>query len=353
MKIVHIVYSLGLGGIETMLVNIANEQVRDNEVHIIVINNLYEKSLVASLDKNVHFHCLKRTLKSKSPIPVLKLNLLLMSLRPDIIHMHTASIAMLLLPVFRKRLCATLHDVIRKESKKLKYLYKARKVFAISNVVNQDLHKYMNIKSEVVCNGIKPELINHNAHIGTGVFRIVQISRLDHLKKGQHILIKAVRKVVDDGYKNVSLDLIGEGESMEYLNSLVGELGLDSHVHFLGAKTQSYIFEHLHEYDLFVQPSIFEGFGLTVAEAMAAKIPVLVSENQGPLEIIDNGKYGYSFKNQDVDDCAEKLEMFLNHQNDSKMVEYAYKRVCECYNVKITAETYLAKYKELLAAKIN
>ena len=116
---------------------------------------------------------------------------------------------------------------------------------------------------------------------------------------------------------------------------------------------QSYIFEHLHEYDLFVQPSIFEGFGLTVAEAMAAKIPVLVSENQGPLEIIDNGKYGYSFKNQDVDDCAEKLEMFLNHQNDSKMVEYAYKRVCECYNVKITAETYLAKYKELLAAKIN
>lgn len=348
MKIVHIVYSLGLGGIETMLINIANEQVRGNDIYIIVINNLYEKSLVASLDKNVHFHCLKRKLKSRSLIPVIKLNLLLMSLRPDIIHMHTASIAMLLLPIFRKKLCATLHDVIRKESKKLKYLYKARKVFAISNVVNEDLHKYMHIKSEVVCNGIKPELITHNAHVSAGVFRIVQISRLDHLKKGQHILIKAVRKVVDDGYKNISLDLIGEGESMEYLNSLVDELGLDGYVHFLGSQTQSYIFKHLHEYDLFVQPSIFEGFGLTVAEAMAAKVPVLVSENQGPLEIIDNGRYGYSFKNQDVDDCVEKLEIFLNHQNDTKMVEYAYKRVCECYNVRITAETYLAKYKDLL-----
>lgn len=347
MKIVHIVYSLGLGGIETMLVNIANEQVRDNEVHIIVINNLYEKSLVASLDKNVHFHCLKRTLKSKSPIPVLKLNLLLMSLRPDIIHMHTASIARLLLPLFRKKLCLTLHDVLRDNSRSVKYMSVPKKIFAISNSVKQNIMEYIHLETEVVFNGINPSKINHEKHANNGVFRIVQISRLEHLKKGQHILIKAVRKVVDAGYKNVSLDLIGEGESMEFLNSLVDELGLDSHVHFLGAKTQSYIFEHLHEYDLFVQPSIFEGFGLTVAEAMAAKIPVLVSENQGPLEIIDNGKYGYSFKNQDVDDCAEKLEMFLKHQNDCTMIDKAYKHVIGAYNVKRTAQTYISKYKEI------
>lgn len=81
---------------------------------------------------------------------------------------------------------------------------------------------------------------------------------------------------------------------------------------------------------------------------MAAKIPVLVSENQGPLEIIDYGKYGYSFKNMDVNDCADKIETFLKGHNNISMIESAYKRVTELYNVRITAKTYLEKYKEFI-----
>lgn len=115
----------------------------------------------------------------------------------------------------------------------------------------------------------------------------------------------------------------------------------------MGAKDQSFIFEHLCDYDLYVQPSIYEGFGLTVAESMAAKVPVLVSENQGPLEIIDNGKYGYYFKNQDVEDCASKIEMFLKHKNDPSMISSAYQRVASLYNVKNTARKYLELYETL------
>lgn len=334
-----------------MLVNIANEQAKEHDVHIIVINDLCDEGLVAAIGKSVHFHCLMRKLKSRSVMPVVRLNMLLLKLHPDVIHAHIPSIVSLLLPVFRDRLCLTLHDVLPKNSKSVKYFGKPRKLFAISASVRQSIREQSRFDADIVPNGIRPELISHSPHKRNDVFRIVQVSRLEHKKKGQHILIKAVRKIVDKGYKAFTVDLIGEGRSLSYLESLVAELGLHDYVHFLGARSQHYIFEHLHEYDLFVQPSIFEGFGLTVAEAMAAGVPVLVSANQGPLEIIGNGAYGYSFKNRDVDDCAGKIEQFLTCGISPDKIKLAYKRVNEYYNVKNTASTYIAKYKEMAGTK--
>lgn len=331
-----------------MLVNIANEQAKEHEVHIIVINDLCNRELVAAIGKDVYFHCLMRKLKSRSIVPVVKLNLLLLKLRPEVIHIHTSSIVRLLLPAFRRRMCLTVHDVLQENSKVVKYLGKPRKLFAISASVRQSICEQSHFDAEVVFNGIRPELIDNSAHKRNDVFRIVQVSRMEHKKKGQHILLEAVRKVVDKGYVMFTVDFIGEGESLDYLEQLVSELGLRNHVRFLGARNQSYIFKHLHEYDLFIQPSIFEGFGLTVAEAMAARVPVLVSENQGPLEIIGNGVYGYSFKNQDVNDCAEKIELFLLYRNDASKVDLAYRHVIECYNVRNTASKYVAKYQEML-----
>lgn len=67
---------------------------------------------------------------------------------------------------------------------------------------------------------------------------------------------------------------------------------LEDHVIFEGLKEQAWIYENLCRYDLFIQPSRYEGFGLTVAEAISAKVPVLVSNIEGPLEIIDGGRLG-------------------------------------------------------------
>lgn len=51
MKIVHLVWSLKLGGSETMLVNIANEQCKTERVTIIIINEFYNKKLLESISK--------------------------------------------------------------------------------------------------------------------------------------------------------------------------------------------------------------------------------------------------------------------------------------------------------------
>ena len=331
-----------------MLTNIANEQVAlGHEVHIVVINNIVDRGLKEALDNRICFYCLMRKVASKNPLPYLRLNRLLRKINGDLIHLHYSSIArFIFLPELNTKLCVTQHDVCNAVNSK--YLYKSKRIYAISNVVRDDIFEKVHLKSEVVMNGIKPELIDHTPHDSNGIIRIVQVSRLMHEKKGQHILIKAIAQLLEKGYNNISLDFIGEGESFDYLKGMAENLGVACYVNFLGKREQSYIFAHLHEYDLFVQPSIFEGFGLTVTEAMAAKVPVLVSENQGPLEIICNGRYGYSFRNQDVEDCAAKIELFINGQNDRSMVEAAYHRVISLYNVKVTAATYLQKYKEFI-----
>ena len=108
------------------------------------------------------------------------------------------------------------------------------------------------------------------------------------------------------------------------------------------------MYENLCNYDLFIQPSRYEGFGLTVAEAIAAKLPVLVSNIDGPLEIINGGKLGLTFENEDVTDCADKIQKFIEQGRNSKQVEEAYQYVCENYDVSVTAQKYLEVYKSVL-----
>ena len=103
------------------------------------------------------------------------------------------------------------------------------------------------------------------------------------------------------------------------------------------------------DYDVFVQPSRSEGFGLTVAEAVASKLPIIVSNLPEPMEIIGNGKYGMYLKNEDAADLADKLEIILRGGYDYSMIEPAYEYVKSYYNVSITAKKYLEEYKKVIS----
>ncbi len=93
MKVIHIVFSFRTGGIETMLVNIANEQASLNQhVYIVVINDNVDITLVDSLSSNVRFICLGKKIGSKNPFYVAKLNFILRQIDPDIVHLHDPGI---------------------------------------------------------------------------------------------------------------------------------------------------------------------------------------------------------------------------------------------------------------------
>ena len=67
--------------------------------------------------------------------------------------------------------------------------------------------------------------------------RIVQIGRMVHEIKGQHILLKALHKlIITEKYSHIYLDFIGTGPSLPYLQTLTNTLQLSDHVFFLGEK---------------------------------------------------------------------------------------------------------------------
>lgn len=340
MRIVHIIYCMKIGGAQTMLTDIINEQCKTDEVHLIIIND-YDVELLSEISPQVFVHKINRPKGSKNPFHFFKLNLLLLAINSDVIHSHDASIIRILFVKKNTPKFLTVHDT----GLKIDYYNLYNRIISISDAVYIDIKKRANIDSIIIKNGIVVDNIHflkHPLNKVRNVFKIVQVSRLSIPKKGQDILIKAVSLLVQKGY-HIQLDFIGIGESEQYLKQLVRSENIESNVNFLGLKYRKYIYENLCQYDLFVQPSRNEGFGLTVAEAVASGIPVLVSNIEGPLEIIDKGNYGYFFQSNNIVDCANAIEKIILNTNplDSiKNREY----VKEKFNIEFTVRDYKSAY---------
>jgi glycosyltransferase involved in cell wall biosynthesis len=344
MKITHLIYSFTTGGAETMLVDLANEEVKNNEINIVIINSNYNELLVDKVEKSVGLYFIGRKEGSVTPIPILKLNLLLLRLKSDTIHCHNFNLAPLLLPFFKKKAVLTVHDV----GLQIKYYSSYKKLFAISKIVKADIFRKGNINSTLVYNGICCMNVLQKEKRDKGdSFKIVIVSRLVHEKKGQHLAIAALNILRLRGISNIYIDLIGSGISEEFLKELTKEYELTKQVSFLGNRDRDFIYGHLRNYDLLIQPSLFEGFGLTVAEGMAAQIPVLVSNVDGPMEIIDSGKYGYFFKSGDADNLAEKIDLIRSQsasQEHQRLIKRAYQHVIDNFDIVQTANGYLKNY---------
>lgn len=345
-----------------MLVNIANAQAGYGaEVYVVIVNDLIEPALLNTLTKNVKMILLRRKMGSRNPLSFLKLNLILRRIQPDVVHLHRSDLFQCLwFAQLGHVACITLHDLpwgnVRRESLWHKLFHYAHtdkkgnvmfidripKVFSISDAVKDMLHERYGIKSVVVNNGILTSKFKQSiTDACQSPFKVIQVSRLEHGKKGQDLLIEAAAKLRG----KIDVTFIGEGSSMEFLKNLTQKLYIHKYVHFLGKRDQSFIAQHLCEYGLFVQPSRWEGFGLTVAEAMAAKVPVLVSAGQGPAEVTCDEKFGWTFVNGDVDDLVQKIAYVMNHNTEvSAKAEAGYTHVVTTYDVSVTAKKYLENY---------
>ena len=123
---------------------------------------------------------------------------------------------------------------------------------------------------------------------------------------------------------------------------------MEEFVYFAGAKSRDWIYKNLCNYDLYIQPSLSEGFGLTIAEAMAAKVPVIVSNLEGPMEVISQGQLGCYFESGNYIDLANKIEEYFNKKKNTQQIEDAYTYTKEHYDVKKTAKRYLVEYQKVI-----
>jgi glycosyltransferase involved in cell wall biosynthesis len=149
-------------------------------------------------------------------------------------------------------------------------------------------------KTEVFHNIVSSELILQQAKNGKGFvdefngIRILTVGRLS-TEKGQDLAIKALLKLRKDGY-NVKWYCLGEGNSRKKYGKLVEENGLEDRFIFLGADPNPY--PYVYQCDIYVQPSRYEGYCLTLIEARYLNKPIVTTNVNGAKEQIDRGQTG-------------------------------------------------------------
>ncbi len=347
MRITHVIWSLSYGGSETMLVDILNEQIKYADVSLIVVNDIYSEELLSNIDEKVVVKKICRKAGSRSFLPFLKFNFFLLLLKPNIIHCHVHDLIKIVM--FHKSQCVlTIHNL----RAPVKYLTKYRKIFAISKAVKKDLSDRCGVESVLVYNGVHINriLVKKEQSIRkTDVFEILQIGRLKHEIKGQDIALEAMNIIVNAFHmEGIKLSFIGDGNSEAFLKRQVVELGLSNFVKFMGAQSRQATYEMIRNYDLLIQPSKIEGFGLTIVEGMAAKVPVLVSNIDGPMEVIAGGSYGSYFTSEDAMSLASAIKTMYELDNrviSQEKITDAYQHVLLNFDIKETAKRYYFEYQ--------
>lgn len=330
-----------------MLVDIVNEQNKiGHDVTVMVLNRHVDPEIRERLYSAVKWYEMGRKRRGNNPLPVLQmLASIRFQIKPDVIHAHDHTLGKLIKRFLSIPVVLTIHGP-GLETEPMEHF---NKLFSISKSVKQDVLKRGGPDSQVLYNGIDTSQIRFREHFKTGkYFRIVHVKRLNHERKGQDLLIEAADTLVHKkGKSHYRFDLIGDGESREFLEKMIANKKLEKHVILRGKMNRDQIYGVLSTYDLFVHPSRYEGFGLTVTEAIAAKVPVVASNIEGPAEILQNGKYGLLFDNNEVDGLVNQIqiaeEMYVTGDIEA-FVENAYQHCREYFDIQTTAKKYAESY---------
>jgi glycosyltransferase involved in cell wall biosynthesis len=127
-------------------------------------------------------------------------------------------------------------------------------------------------------------------------------------QKGVEVLLRATRDLVAGG-RDLRVLVVGDGFLRSRLERLAIELQIQDRVEFLGVRSD--VPEILRAADVLALPSLHEGFGLVLVEALASGVPVVASRT-GPMpEIVWEGETGLLFEPGDARDLARALDRLL------------------------------------------
>lgn len=199
----------------------------------------------------------------------------------------------------------------------------------------------------VIPNGVDFEGIRKIAR-GTrrGPNRIVYVGRLIGYKRAEQVLqlVLRLRKLG----LNVRADIVGDGPERASLESLASKMGVSESVRFWGfLKRYEDVARIVSSANLFVNPSVFEGFGLTVLEAMAAGTPVVACDLEGYKEYAQNGVNCLLAARDDFEQLVENVKSIVLHPDIARSMSAAGIETARQFSWQKTAERVRETYSSV------
>ena len=164
--------------------------------------------------------------------------------------------------------------------------------------------------------------------------------------KGIHHLINAFVLIAED-FPGAQLVILGKDENKSYAENLkeqVKKLGLNDRVQFIGPQPQSDLAIWMAQASVLVLPSMSEGLGRVIIEAMATGTPVIGSRVGGIPELVRDGVRGFLVSPGDEKALAEKLRWILSNPDRARAMGECARRFAERV---FSTESYLKGYKQI------
>lgn len=175
-------------------------------------------------------------------------------------------------------------------------------------------------------------------------------------------LVTAFSRIIETAAeKKLKLIIIGDGPKKDDIIALIKKLGMEKSIVLTGMVSKP---EHfLRESDLFVFPSLIEGLSNSLIEAMSLKLPCIVSNISGNIEVlgesdtgctIESGAFkvsgcGIFFNPSDIEGLVNAVNYLIENPDiRKKLGENAYRRILNEYNIEMVAERYKQLYEEVL-----
>ena len=168
-------------------------------------------------------------------------------------------------------------------------------------------------KIKVIYNAIDASSFDCGLKIKPREDMILSLGRLT-LHKGLDHLLRAA-KIVVEHHPNAKFVIAGKGDKFRELLELSIDLGIENNVFFLGYVPQEDIPRLYARADVFMLPSVFEPFGITALEAMAAGTPTIVSKTSGVSEVATNV---FKVDFWDTEKMASRILEVLNYRELSE-----------------------------------
>lgn len=350
MNILYLYTKMGFGGAQDHIINLAKEMNKTNEV---IIMSDYGDKVPDILNENIRFiECSfdKRNIL----VSVLNIIDICKKNKIEILHSHhryTTMLANIVKKVIHIKVVHSEHNVFPNKNF---FNFRGDNIIAVSKGVKENLirNSVSEKKIKIIYNGIdenkyinvKRKDLKKELNIKKDEFCFGFIGRISE-QKGIMYLLESFGNLIDKGI-NCKLIIIGDGPQRENVEKYIKRRKLIDYVFIVGFRND--VINIVNSLDIYVLPSIYEGFPITNMEIMINKKIVIATDVGGNKEIIENDYNGFLIKSRSVEELEKAMYNVLNHQEKLIIMgENAKNTILENFTLKKMCYNYHQYYNDL------
>jgi glycosyltransferase involved in cell wall biosynthesis len=166
-------------------------------------------------------------------------------------------------------------------------------------------------------------------------------------RKAYDLLIKALAVAHKQGL-DLGLVLIGEGPERKNLERIASESGLTDRVLFAGSVSDEMKFKYLSAADIYALPSLHEGFGIVLLEAMTCSLPIIATNKGGQTDIVKDGYNGILIPPSDEKALADAITTLASDAQKRNTIGKNNKEDVKNYSMSAVAGRYLELFNKVI-----